>query len=60
MYKFAGYGIKVGEDMTNLFAKNKDAATEMARQHNLQKYDIIQLFYFEPQKYEPKTISESV
>ncbi len=60
MYKFEGYTIKVNGDPTNIFAKNKVAVVEVAKQNNLQTYDIIQLFSFEPQKYvQPKETNET-
>lgn len=55
MYKFAGYGIKINDEMANVFAKNRDTIMEVMKQQHLKETDIVQLFYFEKQNYaEPK------
>lgn len=60
MYKFAGYGIKINDEMTNVFAKNRDTIMEVTKQQHLKETDIVQLFYFEKQNYtEPKNESNT-
>lgn len=55
MYRFAGYGLRVNDDISNVLAKDKNNIIEIMRQQGLKESDVVRLFYFEVPKYvEPK------